>query len=134
MLMLHFLSCMAKTTIFDSMVSFFASVYAKLNLAMSRKVQLHTPEKLAEQWIKFMFIDRKDCGFIMQSCDGFTTITEIHIHCPLRNSGNLKACCNLMNYDRTLLECRWATNCFRVSSNIWCKILQTCYKRNRSRY
>ena len=30
--------------------------------------------------------------------------TEIHLHCPLRGSGDVNACYKLMNYDRKLME------------------------------
>lgn len=33
-----------------------------------------------------------------------TAYTEIHLHCPLRGSGNAHACYKLMNYDRKLME------------------------------
>ena len=33
-----------------------------------------------------------------------TAFTEIHLHCPLRGSGNAEACYKLMNYDRSLMK------------------------------
>lgn len=36
--------------------------------------------------------------------DEKTAFTEIHLHCPLRGTGNVEACHKLMNYDRQLMD------------------------------
>ncbi|NMH88922.1 hypothetical protein [Flavivirga algicola] len=59
--------------------------------------------ELAETWKKMMPIDGQDF-FKITKVSNDTAYTEIHLHCPLRGTGNAEACYKLMNYDRTLME------------------------------
>ena len=38
------------------------------------------------------------------SIDADTAYAEVHVHCPLRGTGDITACYRLMEYDRAMLE------------------------------
>ena len=76
---------------------------ARLNLALNRPGQAVTPQQLAETWQGLMPPDGKE-DFKIGEVTHDTAYTEIHLHCPLRGTGNVAACYQLMNYDRKLME------------------------------
>lgn len=58
--------------------------------------------ELAERWSRLMPHPRSD--FPVVSDDGRTAYVEIHLHCPLRGSGDSAACWRAMSFDRELLR------------------------------
>lgn len=76
---------------------------AHLNLSLNKPAPAHSPQELGERWQAFMPPDGRDL-FPIKSVDDKTAYTEIHVHCPLRGTGDVQACYKLMNYDRTLME------------------------------
>ena len=66
-------------------------------------VQSSVPELSAEAWQQLMPPDGQEY-FKIAEVSADTAYTEIHLHCPLRGSGDVQACYKLMNYDRKLME------------------------------
>ena len=88
---------------FSGLVRWLTSVSAWLNLKLNKPDKEDTTEALAETWVDLMPPDGREL-FKIASIEGDTAYTEIHLHCPLRGSGNVKACHQLMNYDRKLMD------------------------------
>lgn len=76
---------------------------ANFNISLNHPKKSNNLKELAYTWKKLMPADAQHL-FKVKSINENTAITEIHIHCPLRGTGNTKACYKLMNYDRQLLK------------------------------
>ncbi|MEL6592458.1 MAG: hypothetical protein AAFQ68_20335 [Bacteroidota bacterium] len=76
---------------------------AKLNLSLNRPKQGKTPSELAQIWQELMPANGKEY-FPIEQVDEETAYTEIHLHCPLRGSGDTEACYRMMQYDRSLMQ------------------------------
>lgn len=63
---------------------------------------LETPAELAQQWQEHMPKPYSNFPIVETTKD--YAIAEIHLHCPLRGTGNHQACHHLMQFDRTLVE------------------------------
>lgn len=77
---------------------------ARKTLLTQKPESANSVEELADTWHKLMPIDDRKRNFPVRSVNEETAFTEIHIHCPLRGTGDTEACYRLMNYDRTLME------------------------------
>ncbi|HAA19313.1 MAG TPA: hypothetical protein DCR93_17985 [Cytophagales bacterium] len=76
---------------------------ARLVYRLVRPQPAHTPQQLAEAWIQMM--PARGLGFFTTpEITEKTAYAEIHVHCPLRDTGNVEACYRLMNYDRQLMD------------------------------
>ena len=100
---LKFLSAFAKGRHFHYITRLLTSGFAKLNLLLNKPSKPTDIQGLAETWQKLMPPDGQQY-FKITEVTGDTAFTEIHLHCPLRGSGNPHACHRLMNYDRKLME------------------------------
>lgn len=68
---------------------------AQLNLLLNRPKLEATPLDIANTWQKLMPADAQD-QFVVKSHTDREAITEIRIHCPLRNTGDHLACRRLV--------------------------------------
>jgi len=87
----------------SGIVKWLTDFSAWLNLTLNKPKQANTPAELAKTWQDLMPPDGRDL-FRIREITNDTAYVEIHLHCPLHNTGNVKACCNLMNYDRKLMD------------------------------
>ena len=100
---LKILAFFSKRPYFDTLTKWATSQVAKLNILLNRPAKANSPEALAQAWQDLMPPDGKEYFKIVEiSAD--TAYTEIHLHCPLRGTGDVNACYKLMNYDRKLAE------------------------------
>ena len=70
---------------------------------MQDKAVASEVSELAESWKEMMPPDGQEY-FKISAVTEDTAYTEIHLHCPLRATGNVKACYKLMNYDHSLMK------------------------------
>lgn len=84
-------------------VKLFTNFSAWINLKLNRPVKAKNAEELAETWLELMPPDGRD-KFKIDRVEKETAFVEIHLHCPLRGTGNAQACYELMNYDRKLMD------------------------------
>ena len=76
---------------------------ARLNVLLNRPQPTSEAKELAQTWVDLMPPDGKE-NFQIKSVEGDTAYVEIHLHCPLRATGDVRACHRLMNYDRNLMK------------------------------
>jgi len=100
---LKFFSLLSRYDVLNPFTRFFTSYSAKLNLYLNKPEKSNSIKELAEIWQNLMPPDGKEL-FQIKSIDKNTAITEIHIHCPLRETGYVNSCFKLMNYDRILMK------------------------------
>ena len=71
------------------------------------RVNGHRPKEalteLGQTWVAMMPPNDQELFRITEVTDE-ATFAEIHLHCPLRGSGDGQACHALMNYDRSLMK------------------------------
>ena len=100
---LRFLAFFSKRKGFDQWTHFFTRLMAKLNLYLNKPKPGQNLEELATSWQQMMPPDGQDY-FKVAEVTADTAYVEIHLHCPLRGTGNVEACYKLMNYDRSLMK------------------------------
>ncbi len=88
---------------YNRLTKWATSLSASLNVFLNKPKQAKTVEDLSARWLEMMPPDGQEF-FKISNVDKTTAYTEIHLHCPLRGSGDAKACYHLMNYDRKLME------------------------------
>jgi len=100
---LRFLAFFSRRKVFDGFTLWATSKTARLNLLLNKAGKGKNTMELAKIWQKLMPPDGKEY-FKIKEVDEQTAYTEIHLHCPLRGTGNVEACYKLMNYDRKLMK------------------------------
>ncbi len=100
---LRVLAFMGQRRVFNRATQFVTTQAALLNVALNKPGKASTPEALAQKWQQMMPPKAKH-RFPIKTANQHTAIIEIHVHCPLRGTGNPHACHRLMNYDRKLME------------------------------
>ncbi len=100
---LRFLAFFSQKKIFDRLTFWMTKKNAKLNIRLNQPKQATNVSDLAITWQQLMPNDGQHL-FKITEISKDTAYTEIHLHCPLRGTGNVEACYKLMNYDRTLME------------------------------
>ena len=100
---LHIFAFFARRGSFDRLTEKVTSQSAQLNLLLNKPKPAKDVESLAKTWLDLMPPDGQEY-FKIEEVTGDTAYTQIHLHCPLRGSGNVHACHKLMNYDRKLME------------------------------
>lgn len=100
---LKVLSFFARRKAFDFVTQLLTSFSAKLNLTLNKPKVSVSAETLAKTWQDLMPPDGKE-NYKIKKVTKDTAYTEIHLHCPLRGTGNTEACYKLMNYDRKLMD------------------------------
>ena len=100
---LKLFSIFSRYNFFNPFTKFITTSAAKLNMYLNKPEKSSDIKELAEIWQKLMPPDGKEL-FIIKSIDKNTAITEIHLHCPLRETGDVNSCFKLMNYDRTIMK------------------------------
>lgn len=88
---------------FDGLTQWLTSMAAHLNISLNQPKNADTPAELAQTWQDLMPPDARHL-FPIKATDDTTAFVEIHLHCPLRGTGNNHACHKLMNYDRQLMD------------------------------
>lgn len=88
---------------FSKSVALFTNFFAWLNLKLNRPSPTRSIHELADIWVDLMPPDGRDL-FKINSIQNDTAHVEIHLHCPLRGTGDVHACYQLMNYDRKLMK------------------------------
>ena len=101
--MLRFLAFFSQRNFFNKFTYWVTSLMAKLNLTLNSPEPADTVTELAEAWQRMMPPDGQEL-FKIAEVTNDTAYTEIHLHCPLRKTGNVEACYKLMNYDRSLMK------------------------------
>ncbi|MEO1052371.1 MAG: hypothetical protein AAFX87_17185 [Bacteroidota bacterium] len=96
-------SFFAKRKYFGTITRYLTGSSAKLNLFLNKPQVSQSVKDLAHTWKDLMPPDGQKF-FKIGSVDDHTAYTEIHLHCPLRGTGNVEACYKLMHYDRTLMD------------------------------
>ncbi|MEO1437866.1 MAG: hypothetical protein AAFV80_20160 [Bacteroidota bacterium] len=100
---LKVLAFFSKRRFFDGLTRRLTRQSAKLNIALNKPQKGNDLQELAQIWQDLMPPDAKQ-NFPIAEVTADTAYTEIHLHCPLRGTGNTEACYKLMNYDRTLMN------------------------------
>ena len=100
---LRILAFLAKRKRFDRLTEKATSQSAQLNLLLNKPKPAKDAADLAQTWLDLMPPDGQQ-HFKIEKVTEDTAYTQIHLHCPLRGSGNAHACHKLMNYDRKLME------------------------------
>ncbi|MEM6726010.1 MAG: hypothetical protein AAF598_18355, partial [Bacteroidota bacterium] len=93
----------SKRNWFTGLTRWLTGQSAKLNLLLNQPKSANSLQELAQTWQDLMPPDGQDYFPIAEVTDD-TAYTEIHLHCPLRGTGNVEACYKLMNYDRQLMD------------------------------
>ena len=100
---LKLLAVFAQSRIFSPFSSWLAGQFAHLNLVLNKPKKAEDLNDLANTWLNLMPPDGRQYFKILK-IENNTAYAEIHLHCPLRGSGNAEACYKLMNYDRKLMS------------------------------
>jgi hypothetical protein len=74
----------------------------RLTLSIKGYTKADKPESIAIGWQKLFPGTSKD--FPITQIDNKTAYAEIHVNCPLRGTGDAKACYHLMEYDRFMVK------------------------------
>ncbi|NRB58616.1 MAG: hypothetical protein HRU50_01590 [Winogradskyella sp.] len=93
----------SKRSFFNGLTQFLTTRSAKLNLVLNKPKPVSQLNELAQSWQAMMPPDGQEYFKIKDTSED-TAYTEIHLHCPLRGTGNVEACYKLMNYDRQLMN------------------------------
>lgn len=100
---LRILAFFSKKPAFDGITRWATQQSAQLNLLLNKPKSAKNVKELAKIWQELMPRDGQE-NFPIKEITGDTAYTEIHLHCPLRGTGNVAACYKLMNYDRQLMS------------------------------
>ena len=100
---LRMLSFLARRSYLDGLTQWVTRMVAQLNLLLNKPPRSESPSELAETWRNLMPLDGQE-NFTIEAVDDKTAYTQIHLHCPLRGTGDVHACYKLMNYDRALMR------------------------------
>lgn len=100
---LRILAFFSQKRIFNKFTFWITEKNAKLNIRLNKPKPVNNVSDLAKTWKKLMPKDGQNLFKITKVSEN-TAYAEIHLHCPLRGTGNVEACYKLMNYDRTLME------------------------------
>ncbi len=100
---LKLLGFIAQNSFLKSLTKPLTNFFAYLNLRLNKPKHSLNAKELAESWKNLMPVDGQEY-FKIDRISEETAYVEIHIKCPLRDSGNVNAFFHLMNYDRKLME------------------------------
>ncbi len=100
---LRALSLIGKRKTFNRLTLALTTLLAKLNIRLNKPTKSDSVEDLAQTWKALMPRDGQE-HFKITRVEDDVAYAEIHLHCPLRGTGNREACHQLMNYDRKLME------------------------------
>ncbi len=123
--LLYLFSFFSKRQYFNNTTRILTTMAANITLKICDQNQIQT-YNLVEKWKALMpYSD----DFIISSNNSENGLAEIHIKCPLKNTGDIEACHRLMNYDRELIK-KFDGNLFVLNSQVYpennyCKLLIT---------
>ncbi|MEM9326549.1 MAG: hypothetical protein AAGA85_12875 [Bacteroidota bacterium] len=100
---LRLLAFLGQRRFFNPLTRWLTVSVAQLNLFLNNPSRAASVDDLARTWKRLMPPDGQDY-FKIAAVDENTATAEIHLHCPLRGTGNVDACYRLMNYDRELMK------------------------------
>lgn len=100
---LRFLAPFSRRAFFDSWTRSLTGLLARLNVLLNRPKKFQELANLGQAWLEMMPPDGQKF-FKVYPPKGETVEAEIHLHCPLRGTGDAHACYKLMNYDRQLMD------------------------------
>lgn len=100
---LRVLAFFSRRPFFDRFTRWATRQSARLNLQLNRPASSDQVGELAQTWQSLMPPDGQAYFQVKEVADD-TAFVEIHLHCPLRDSGDVEACHKLMNYDRHLMR------------------------------
>ena len=100
-----FLGVLARMSAFGMKLQseWLAGVLARVNIMLNKPKAASNTRELAERWKELMPPDGQD-HFKISEITEDTAYVEIHLHCPLRGTGDVQGCYHLMNYDRSLMK------------------------------
>lgn len=102
-LTLKILAVFARRSYFDQITLWMTRAFAKLNVRLNQAKPVTEVTALAAAWQEMMPPDGQEF-FKITEVTSDTAFAEIHLHCPLRATGDVHACYKLMNYDRSLMQ------------------------------
>ncbi|MEM7038259.1 MAG: hypothetical protein AAF570_14845 [Bacteroidota bacterium] len=97
------LAFFSKHRFFNGFTRFATRQSARLNLRLNKPKPAQNTTELAKTWQQLMPPDGQEYFKISEVTED-TAYVEIHLHCPLRDTGKVDSCYKLMNYDRTLMD------------------------------
>lgn len=100
---LKILAFLSRRKAFHRLTQWATQQSAQLNLYLNQPKSSDNIEDLAQTWQQLMPPDGQHF-FKIAEITPDTAYIEIHLHCPLRGSGDVNACYKLMNYDRQLMD------------------------------
>ena len=100
---LQLMSVFARFSWLAPIASLMTNASAKINIYFNQPPLANDTSELADAWLDLMPPDGKEF-FKIDRVEKDTAFVKIHLHCPLRDSGNATACYRLMNYDRKLMD------------------------------
>lgn len=98
---LAFVASLARMGLRATTASFLAGVAALVRRYRRARTDALGAEALGKEWQRLMPNPKV---MPITHVEGDTAYGEIHVHCPLRGTGDVKACHALMAYDRALVE------------------------------
>lgn len=102
-IVLQVLAFTARSKNFNRLTYWATNRLAILNIWINKPLPNTDTHALAKTWKDLMPADGQEF-FKVKEVDSQTAIVEIHLHCPLRGTGDVNACYKLMNYDRTVMN------------------------------
>ncbi len=97
------LALLSKWKFSEKGIPFLTKLLAKLNIILNKPKPTKEIKELAELWTELMPPDGKEY-FKIAEITPDTAYVQIHLHCPLRETGKINTCYKFMNYDRKLME------------------------------
>lgn len=102
-IVLRVLAFFAQRSYLDSLTRWATRQAASLNVYLNKPQPSDQLAPLAEAWQSMMPPDGQEF-FKLEKITADTAYAQIHLHCPLRGTGDVNACHKLMNYDRELMR------------------------------
>ena len=100
---LTLLAAIARHRFFRGLAKPLTHALAWLNVRVNGHCPKEALTALGQTWVAMMPPNDQELFRITEVTDE-ATFAEIHLHCPLRGSGDGQACHALMNYDRSLMK------------------------------
>ena len=100
---LRFIAFVGQRPALAGLTQWLTTQSALLNIKLNKPRPATNTAALSQTWQELMPPEAKGL-FPIKETDEQTAYVEIHVHCPLRGTGNNHACHKLMNYDRKLME------------------------------
>ncbi len=100
---LRILAVLSRRGTLNGLTHLMTTILAQLNVFLNRPSPSKSLQDLGDRWLGMMPPDGQHL-FKVEKPTSDTVHTQIHLHCPLRGTGDVEACYKLMNYDRKLVD------------------------------